>query len=112
MPSATVDALVTFDTGTGTTLAPSVPLPSPPAMSLPQHLTEPSLSRAQLTLVPAAIAATPLRPFTNTGMLLPVLVLSPSSPDPLLPQHFTVSSASKAQVCVAPVEMVWAVLRS
>src|SRR5437879_7929288 len=67
-----------------------VPSPSWPTKPPPQHLTPPTLVRAQLCSPPAAIAVTPLlRPTTSTGKKRLLVVPSPSWPAALAPQHLT-----------------------
>src|SRR5215212_8258444 len=56
-------------TPTGVVRAVVVPSPSSPARFVPQHLTAPEVTRAQVWSEPAAIAVTPLlRPATSTAV--------------------------------------------
>ena len=75
-----------------------MPLPSCPSMLPPQASTVPSASRARACVPPAAMAVTPVRPFTGTGMSLGVVVPLPSCPSMLSPQASTVPFASNASV--------------
>src|SRR6516225_2720043 len=59
---------------------------------MPQHLTVPFPSTAQLCAPPAAIPTTPPRPLTATGVDELVKVPLPSWPNRLRPQHLTVPS--------------------
>ena len=72
----------------------------------PQHFTPPAAVSAQVWLLPAVMAATPLaRPDTLTGVRRSVVELSPSWPEPLSPQHFTPPAVVSAQVCSSPAAM-------
>src|SRR5450830_575015 len=80
-----------------------VPSPSCPLVLEPQHFTPPPLVSAQVWLVPAATAVTPLdRPLTATGARRCVVVPSPSCPKLLLPQHHTPPPLVSAQVWEPP----------
>ncbi len=72
-------------------------------MLKPQHCTPPVVVSAQLKLLPAVIAATPLdRPVTGTAVALLVVLPLPSWPFPLLPQHWTPPALLIAQAWVVP----------
>src|SRR3990172_8273091 len=91
------------ETSTGVLLQVVVPLPSWPSSLEPQHLTPPPVVSAQVWLVPAATALTPLaRPETSTGTLFSIVMPFPSSPLSLEPQHLPPPSLVSAQVWSAP----------
>ena len=77
------------------------PLPNCPCESSPQHLTEPSSSKAQ-TVVKAMASDTAVRPEPSEPMVVGVLVLLvepiPSCPSELWPQHLVEPSSRMAQV--------------
>ena len=105
-PEETAMTSVSPVTCVGFKLSSVVPLPvrsSTPI--LPQHLTPPVDSRAQVWFQPLEIATTPVRPGTSTGFSLSSFVPSPSCPSSFQPQHFTPPDESRAQVCESPAEI-------
>jgi hypothetical protein len=76
-----------------------VPSPTPPKPLLPQQLTAPVESNAQVWNPPAAMTLTPPdSPVTSVGVVCRVVVLSPTCPELLNPQHFAAPVESNAQV--------------
>ena len=71
---------------------------------MPQQLTVPLATSAQVWLWPATTATAVEMPDTTTALnaLLLPLTPFPSSPEPLEPQHRSVPSAMSAHACVVP----------
>src|SRR6202023_2736641 len=83
-----------------------LPSPSSPVSLRPQAITLPvPPSSARLECSPAAIAATPVSPFTATGTPLFVSPPFPSSPNVSLPQDVTLPLSSSASPNALPAEM-------
>src|SRR5512138_3677801 len=74
------------------------PLPSSPALLLPQHRTCPAVVYAQACVLPSAMPAAPATPMTATGFVDGEVVPSPSWPFALLPQQRTSPIDSTAHV--------------
>lgn len=80
----------------------SEPLAIWPEVLLPQQVTVPSASSAQVWVSPAARATAPVKPRTGTAVFESVMLQLPSCPSLLLPQQDTAPPASKAQLWVSP----------
>ena len=90
-------------TSTGVPLSIVEPFPSWPPPLNPQHLTPPALVRAQVWVLPAAIAVTPMaRPARSTGVALPIVEPFPSCPLTFQPQHLTAPAFMSAHVWAKP----------
>ena len=110
VPSATTDALVIPETSSGCALfCGDAPYPSWPYALLPQHLTEPSLSRAHEWSAPHAIVFAVVTFTTYVRCALSFHVPSPSWPLSFSPQHAACPPTSTAQVCAPPAAMSVAV---
>ena len=96
--------LVGMVTTTGVVLSVVLLLPSAPYEPYPQQYTVPVVVRAQVCVLPAAIAVkvTPAGMVTATGMLRWVVVPLPSSPYIPYPQQYTVPVVVRAQLCLLP----------
>jgi hypothetical protein len=80
-------------------------MPNWPLSFLPQHLTAPPVTRAQVWYSPAASETTFVNPSTSTGVAWVLVVPSPSCPSSLAPQQRTDPPDLSTHACVPPTDM-------